>query len=103
MPGATSSSLTAKRSADWEHSADRDTRIAIRDTLTGMADYAILQHFTFKHLPADLVPISEPFCSLAYDMAERLPHNAETSTALRKLLEAKDAAVRSAVESRAGV
>ena len=35
---------------------------------------------------------------MAYNLADTLPRSAETSTALRKLLEAKDAAVRAAVE-----
>lgn len=65
-----------------------------------MAEYPILQHFTWQHLPEDLQAVSAPFSVLAHEMAETLPHNAETSTALRKLLEAKDAAVRSAVEAR---
>ena len=41
--------------------------------------------------------ISRPFCQLAEEMAMRLPPNPETTVCLRKLLEAKDAAVRSAV------
>lgn len=35
-----------------------------------------------------------PFCELAYTIVGSLPRNAERSVALRKLLEAKDAAVR---------
>jgi hypothetical protein len=72
---------------------DRRREVELRD------QYRILRHFTYAHLPADLATISEPFCELAFEMAELLPFNAETSTALRKLLEAKDAAVRSQVEA----
>jgi hypothetical protein len=54
----------------------------------------ILQFFTFRHLPLDLRQISEPFCRLAEDIVDHLPRNAERATCLRKLLEAKDCAVR---------
>lgn len=57
----------------------------------------ILQFFKYEHLPAHLQPVSEPFGQLARKMAAELPVNAESSTALRKLLEAKDAAVRALV------
>jgi len=55
--------------------------------------HPILQFFTYSHLPEKLQKVSQPFCDLAYSVAQ-LPHNAESATALRKLLEAKDAAVR---------
>lgn len=54
----------------------------------------ILQFFTYRHLPAHLQEVSKPFCELASWITENLEPNSETSTALRKLLEAKDAAVR---------
>lgn len=54
----------------------------------------ILQFFTYKHLPEHLQEVSKPFCELAVWISENLESNSETSTALRKLLEAKDAAVR---------
>lgn len=53
----------------------------------------VLQFFAFKHLPPHLQAISEPFCILAEKVADG-SSNAETTVALRKLLEAKDAAVR---------
>lgn len=56
----------------------------------------ILQFFHFDHLPTHLQRVSQPFADLAEKVAE-LPRNAENSTALRKLLEAKDAAVRAIV------
>ena len=59
--------------------------------------YPILQFFTFVHLPQHLQEISEPFCALAYQMANTLPEGAETAAGLRKLLEAKDCAVRAKV------
>ena len=45
-----------------------------------------------------LQAISRPFCELAQQMAETLPSNPETIAMLRKLLEAKDCAVRAALE-----
>lgn len=63
--------------------------------------YPIMRYFEYQHLPEKLQTISQPFCLLAADLATTLPQNAETSTALRKLLEAKDAAVRSALDMEA--
>jgi hypothetical protein len=57
----------------------------------------ILQFFAYEHLPERLQAVSAPFCLLARNMAESLPGNPETTVALRKLLEAKDAAVRALV------
>lgn len=57
----------------------------------------ILQYFAFAHLPPQLQEVSEPFSALAHAMVSRLPRNPERTVALRKLLEAKDAAVRARV------
>lgn len=54
----------------------------------------LLQFFAYEHLPAHLQTVSKPFGDLARDLAATLPLNAESTTALRKLLEAKDCAVR---------
>ena len=54
----------------------------------------LLQFFTYAHLPANLQEVSKPFCVLAELLDKTLPHNMEKSTAMRKLLEAKDCAVR---------
>ncbi len=59
--------------------------------------YPILQFFKYAHLFEEYQKVSAPFCTLAWKMARTLPRNAETSTALRKLLEAKDAAVRAMI------
>jgi hypothetical protein len=62
--------------------------------------YPILKFFTFTHLPAGLPrDTSARFAEVAREIADALPHCAETSTALRKLLEAKDCAVRAALET----
>lgn len=62
------------------------------------ATEAILKFFTYEHLPEKLQAISKPFSDLAHRIAEG-PSNAETTVALRKLLEAKDAAVRAAFDA----
>ena len=54
----------------------------------------LLQFFAFAHLTPFLKEISQPFGVLAHDMVVLLPRNAERSAMLRKLLEAKDCAVR---------
>jgi ferritin-like protein len=61
--------------------------------------YSILRYFEFDHLPDNLYEISRQFYYLAYKMAADLPYNPETSTCLRKLLEAKDCAVRAALDA----
>ena len=54
----------------------------------------ILQFFAYAHLPAYLQEVSAPFGDLADALVASLPRNPERTVALRKLLEAKDAAVR---------
>lgn len=57
----------------------------------------ILGYFSYAHLPFPLQEISSAFCSLAAFMVEAIPRSAERSAGLRKLLEAKDCAVRANV------
>jgi hypothetical protein len=54
----------------------------------------MLQFFEYAHLPQHLQRISIPFGSLASALVNMLPSNPERTAALRKLLEAKDCAVR---------
>lgn len=54
----------------------------------------ILQFFAYEHLPPHLQAVSAPFGELARNIVSTLPRNAERTVALRKTLEAKDAAVR---------
>lgn len=70
-------------------------------------DY-LLQFFLYEHLPPHLQAVSKPFHDLAWaivhgdntpesgnvTIGEALPGNPERTVALRKLLEAKDCAVR---------
>lgn len=54
----------------------------------------ILRFFHYAHLPDVLQKKSKPFCDLARQLIDTCPRNPERTVALRKLLEAKDAAVR---------
>lgn len=61
-----------------------------------MPPMTIIQHFNYKHLPVALQDISQPFHDLAHWMVDHEDLNGEElDMALRKLLEAKDCAVRS--------
>lgn len=60
----------------------------------------IMKYFSFDHLPEDLQSASRPFHATATWVDQNLPNGAEKSTALRKLLEGKDAAVRAALDKR---
>lgn len=63
----------------------------------------ILHFFHYAHLPAALQSASKPFCDLAEHIVTTLPRNPERTVALRKLLEAKDAAVRANLHNPAPV
>jgi hypothetical protein len=62
----------------------------------------LLRYFKFGHLPEQLKAVSAPFADLANNIADTLPPGPETTTALRKLLEAKDCAVRAALDLPSG-
>lgn len=57
----------------------------------------ILQFFSYAHLKPEFQAASKPFGDLAAWIVDNLPQNPERTVALRKLLEAKDAAVRARV------
>lgn len=57
----------------------------------------IAQFFAFAHLPPHLQAVSAQFALVAANIVRDLPRNPERTVALRKLLEAKDAAVRALV------
>lgn len=57
----------------------------------------MMQFFAYAHLPVHLQNISKPFCDLAQQMIDTLPRNPERTAGLRKLLEAKDCAVRASL------
>lgn len=62
-----------------------------------MVPHYLLQFFNYNHLPEHLQRISAPFHDLAWQIFHQLPSNPETTSALRKLLEAKDCAVRALI------
>lgn len=63
-----------------------------------MAADPLLQFFTFSHLRDEqLQAVSRHYAELAQRTLELCPDNAERHEALRKLLEAKDCAVRSLI------
>lgn len=57
----------------------------------------MLQFFGYEHLPEALQQHSKPFADLATRIVATLPRNPERTVALRKLLEAKDCAVRASI------
>ena len=59
-----------------------------------MDTHYLLQFFTYAHLPPTLQGTSKPFGELAETIVRTLPNNPERTSALHKLLEAKDCAVR---------
>lgn len=63
-------------------------------TAEQLATDPILRFFHFVHLPPQLRQASVKFYELASHIIATTPRNAERTVALRKLLEAKDAAVR---------
>ena len=58
---------------------------------------SIIQFFEYSHLPEHLQAVSKHFYVMSLWIVENLPRNPERTVALRKLLEAKDAAVRAKV------
>lgn len=59
----------------------------------------ILHYFEYAHLtPGIMMDTSRPFHALAQRLVTMLPSSVERSAALRHLLEAKDCAVRAAMD-----
>lgn len=57
-----------------------------------------IRYFAFAHLPAHLQEVSKPIGELAQKLEAELPDGPEKSAGMRKLLEAKDCFVRSAMD-----
>jgi hypothetical protein len=57
----------------------------------------ILRFFRFAHLPPKLQAVSAIYAAAAVLTLDHVPGGVERTVALRKLLEAKDAAVRAAL------
>lgn len=56
------------------------------------------KYFEYERLPEELQKISKPMRELQLLMEQLLPDNAEKSTGMRKLLEAKDCFVRAKLQ-----
>jgi len=59
-----------------------------------MQEERMMKWFQYSHLNGDLAAVSKQFHHLAEYVVENLAAGPERTVALRKLLEAKDAAVR---------
>lgn len=68
-------------------------------TAEQIAETPLLHFFHYAHLPEKLQGTSKAFFLLAHHVVNTVPRNAERTVALRKLLEAKDAAVRANLPS----
>jgi hypothetical protein len=65
--------------------------------MNGHKPHYLLQYFATGHLRGDLAEVSRPFGELAQALDRQLPGSPEKSVCMRKLLEAKDCAVRAAL------
>ncbi len=64
---------------------------------TTVTEDRMMKWFAYEHLPEHLREISQAFCFLAREMCHKIEPGPERTVMLRKLLEAKDAAVRAVV------
>ena len=62
-----------------------------------MNEERMMKWFAYAHLPEHLQKHSKPFGELAEGIVSTIDPGPERTVALRKLLEAKDAAVRAAL------
>lgn len=66
-----------------------------------MNDATIIDYFEYAHLPeGPLKQTSMLICVMAHELAKSLPEGIERDECLRKLLEAKDCAVRAHVYTK---
>jgi hypothetical protein len=81
---------------------DVDLTLITKEQLEKLMEYPILRYFKWGHLPENLQMVSQPFADLAWNLIRMeddgtVTRHPETHEALRKLLEAKDCAVRAAL------
>jgi hypothetical protein len=86
-----------REALDKVETIQRKQRLSIvgGDQMEASPNEPMLQFFQYKHLPEKLQESSKIFCDLAVEIVDKFPRNPERTVALRKLLEAKDAGVRS--------
>jgi hypothetical protein len=58
----------------------------------------MLRYFSFLHLPVELQRISRHFYTVAEIVVSTVPAGPEKTACMRKLIEAKDCAVRAALD-----
>lgn len=75
-----------------------DEELKLHPTPNGVQN-PIMRCFAYEHIRGDLQEISKLFSWVAWEMENLLPNGPEKYTALKKLLEAKDAAVRAALDT----
>lgn len=59
---------------------------------------SMLRYFAYDHLPMELQEVSCEFAQVAHRLVVLVPAGPERTAGLRKLLEAKDCAVRAALD-----
>lgn len=64
------------------------------------ATQQLLDFFAYDHLPPALAAVSKPFSDLAHNFADSEASGPEMTVCLRKMLEAKDCAVRAHVAAK---
>lgn len=74
-----------------------DTTANILEWIVPLKEDSLLRWFRFNHLPQHLQEASEPFGRLALEIVNMVPASAERTTALRRVLEAKDCIVRATI------
>lgn len=84
------------RSRRWTRSHRR--RMGGRRTRTGTVMNPLIRWFAFDHLKEPQRSISMQFSDFAAALDDILPDGAEKTVCLRKMLEAKDAAVRASLD-----
>lgn len=60
-------------------------------------EHDLIQFFSYSHLPEHMQATSKMFNDVAIRIDDEIADNCEKTTALRKLLEAKDCAVRAKI------
>lgn len=68
------------------------------ESVLAVKHQSIMKYFKYEHLPEHLQAVSAQVCECARRLDEILPAGPEKEMCLRKLLEAKDCAVRTQVK-----
>lgn len=96
-PHAEENAAPVSLALPWTEAAKLALSIIDEALKAASGEDPLLQFFSFAHLPEHLQAISAPFGAQAARIVVTLPRNPERTVALRKLLEAKDCAVRAAI------